>query len=980
SLRIELKVGAVGGQVEVRADAVAVRTDPAVATTIDRTFVQNLPLNGRSFSSLVLLTPGVTVASSPEDSGQFSVNGQRASTNYFTVDGVGANLGISTNIGGAKSLELSGAYPSVNIVGGTNNLVSIDALEEFKIQTSTYTAESGRQPGGQVQIVTRSGKNQFHGVLFEYFRNEGLDARNYFNTKPAPETPLRQNQFGGTFSGPIFLPSFGEGGRSFYKGKDRTFFFFSFEAQRLRLPNNRVINVPSLRLRQVAATALQPLLNAFPIPTGSETVSTTPCTLPNPRCDPITLRLYSGTAPYNFNESDPTNLASTGIRIDHTVNSRLSLFGRFNESPSDRLTQVVPRFQTFANTRTLTLGATSVFNTGLTNELRFNYSRSQAKGDTVQPAFGGAIPIDPGVLTSGLPGLGSVSFNTGVGFSLQGGVTSDSYQSQINIVDNLSVLLGGHNLKFGLDLRRLSPIYGANDRQAVTFGQETAIQTGIVSSLSITTSQPSEPQFDNYSFYAQDSWRASRRLTLDLGLRWEINPAPSEAADRMPPIVLGGVGPDLTGAILAPPGTQFYKIFWTAFAPRIGAAYQLRTTPGRETVLRGGFGIYYDLGSGTAGSGWPIQATRSLPSPLFPACAAPIVFPVPPACLVRPGIAPITVPTTSRVTSPNENLKLPYSLHWNLAIEQSLGKEQTVSVSYVASAGRRLLTQLTVNRQRRDPLTGALLPRPNTNFGDIVYSFNGPTSDYHSMQAQYRARLPQGLQVLMNYTWSHAIDEVSTDLLFSPALGGILERGNANFDVRHNFSAAVNYDLPMTDAVPVLSQIFRNWTLSAIVHAQSGRPVNISGGNFVDEDGTFFSTRPDYIAGTPLYINDPNAPGGRRFNSAAFTRPPGVPGSPTTPARQGTFGRNVMRELPLYQLDIALGRTFRFTEKVGLQVKGEAFNAFNHPMFAGYRTSFTVPGTFGVPSTTLNSGLGGLNSLYQLGGSRSIQLSARLSF
>ncbi|HLA10302.1 MAG TPA: carboxypeptidase-like regulatory domain-containing protein, partial [Pyrinomonadaceae bacterium] len=174
SLNIQLKVGDISGVVNVEASAVAVRTEGSVATVIDRTFVGNLPLNGRSFSSLVLLTPGVTIATSgaaSQDAGQFSVNGQRASTNYFTVDGAGANFGIGAI---AKSLQVSGSYPATGITGGTSNLVSIDALEEFKIQTSTYTAESGRQPGGQVQIVTRSGKNQFHGLLFEYFRNEAL--------------------------------------------------------------------------------------------------------------------------------------------------------------------------------------------------------------------------------------------------------------------------------------------------------------------------------------------------------------------------------------------------------------------------------------------------------------------------------------------------------------------------------------------------------------------------------------------------------------------------------------------------------------------------------------------------------------------------------------------------------------------------------------------------------------------------------------
>ncbi|HLA12339.1 MAG TPA: TonB-dependent receptor [Pyrinomonadaceae bacterium] len=990
SLQVHLKAGDISEMVQIEGDAALINTSPAVGTTIDRQFVGNLPLNGRSFQSLILLTPGVTVSTTNIiDGGQFSVNGQRASTNYFTVDGVSANFGISAGGGSAKSLALTGAYPGTSAMGGTNNLVSIDALEEFKIQTSSYTAESGRQPGGQVQIVTRAGKNDFHGTLFEYIRNEAFDARNYFNRKPAPQTPLRQNQFGGTFSGPVFFPNFGDGGSGWYNGKNQTFFFFSYEGQRLRLPANGTLNVPSLRVRNVvAAPTLRPLLNAFPNPTGPETTTTTVCTpSPNdPSCAPNGRR-YSGFAPFNYGIGNPNNLDSTGLRIDHAVNSKLTLFGRFNESPSNSESGIVTFVRSIARTSTFTFGAVSILSKSMTNDVRFNYSRQQAKTAIRQSALGGAVPVDPAVVTNGLPGHGALIFTFGSTSmpAIQAGTQADAYQRQFNIVDNLSVILGEHSLKFGIDFRRLLPVYGSQDGQNVFFLQETTVQSGIVSSMLLQTIQPSEPRFDNYSAYIQDTWKVLRTLTLDLGLRWEINPPPTEAEGRVPPLAIGIIGTDVHSATLAPAGTQFYKTFWTAFAPRLGAAYQLKRTPGRETVLRGGFGVYYDLGSGNAGSGWPIIANRSLPSPQFPSCPAPIPFPVPSACAVRPGIVSVTTLPTSSAVHSNENVKLPYSLHWNFSVEQSLGKEQTVSVSYVASAGRRLLTQQLLNIQPRHPVTGALLPRPNPNFAAIIYSFNGPTSDYYSMQTQYRVRMKQNLQVLMNYTWAHAIDEVSTDA--SGGGSGVLERGNANFDVRHNFSAAINYDLPRVKAGPVLGWLFRDWSSSAIVHAQSGRPVNILGGTtFIREDGASFLVRPDLILGVPLYTVDSTVPGGRRFNAAAFAPPPQVcaPVTPTVcinvPTRQGNFGRNVLRELPLHQVDVALGRTFKFTERLGLQLRGEAFNVFNHPMFAGYGLSATSPATFGVPQTTLNAGLGGLSSLYQLGGPRSIQLSARFSF
>jgi len=228
SLAVQLKVGDVKTEVVVTPDASLINTSPAVTNTIDRTFVGNLPLNGRSFQSLILITPGVSVTTSGlTDYGQFSVNGQRSSTNSFIVDGVSANIGTGAGVGnGANNAAFGGAYPGLTALGGTNNLVSVDALQEFKIQTSTYTAEYGRQPGGQVSLVTRSGTNEVHGSLFEYFRNEALDARDYFNTKPTSQTALRQNIFGGTVSGPLPFLNFGTGGPTFESGKDRMFFSF----------------------------------------------------------------------------------------------------------------------------------------------------------------------------------------------------------------------------------------------------------------------------------------------------------------------------------------------------------------------------------------------------------------------------------------------------------------------------------------------------------------------------------------------------------------------------------------------------------------------------------------------------------------------------------------------------------------------------------------------------------------------------------
>jgi hypothetical protein len=237
AIQIQLKVGGVGETVEIKGDA-GVQESPAVGTVVDRQFVANLPLNGRSFQSLIALAPGVVqTKASAAAPGQFSVNGQRADANYFTVDGVGANIGHSTFLGMIGNS--GGNIPGLTAVGGTNNLVSIDALQEFKIETSTYAPEFGRTPGGQISLVTRSGTNEYHGTLFEYFRNDALDANDWFaNSLGQGRSALRQNNFGGVLGGPLRLPKEAFGPFA-YDGRNRTFFFFSYEGQRRRPRSNR---------------------------------------------------------------------------------------------------------------------------------------------------------------------------------------------------------------------------------------------------------------------------------------------------------------------------------------------------------------------------------------------------------------------------------------------------------------------------------------------------------------------------------------------------------------------------------------------------------------------------------------------------------------------------------------------------------------------------------------------------------------------
>ncbi|HEY2972628.1 MAG TPA: TonB-dependent receptor [Pyrinomonadaceae bacterium] len=963
ALQIQLKAGSINEQVQVTNDAPLINESPAVGTVIDRQFVGNLPLNGRTFQSLILLTPGIVpvadLTSSPR--GQFSVNGQRTNANYFTVDGVSANVGATISPGGSDlSITGAGTVPGLSAQGSTNSLVSVDALEEFKIQTSTYSAEFGRQPGGQVQLVTRSGGNQFHGTAFDYLRNDALDARNYFNKKPAKKPPERLNDFGATLSGPVMLPRFGEGGKPYWSGRNRTFFFFSYEGQRLLLPVSAGFNIPSLRLRQAAAPALQPLLNSFPLPTGPETLRN---------------GVLSGAAPWVGSYSSPKSLDATSIRIDHAVSNKLTVFGRYNISPSNNTLRTLNSLGGAKfDTRTLTLGSTFTATSRLTNEFRANYSSNRARNNFVRDNFGGAVPVDQSVLLSGYNGAGTklaqatFSFPGVDGFIINLGDAIDSSTRQTNLVDNLSYMMGGHQFKFGIDYRRMAPIYGpVAYKPFFSFFSVADIISGTISSLSVTASQGARPLFDNYSLYAEDHWKPSPRLTLDFGVRWELNPAPRDA-NGLKPVLVTGVN-SLSTATLAPPDAPFYKTFYKAFAPRLGVAYLLRKGDGRETVVRGGFGIYHDLGSSQAAnafSGYPFVSRadfNSVPFSDFTSVATPPAFPT------------VTLPTGQILNALDPNLKDPHTLQWSLAVQQSLGRQQAVTLSYVAAAGRNLLNTQTLNFA--DPIT---FVSQNPNFGPINYVTNGSTSDYKSLQVQFQRRLSRGLQALANYTWSHATDTISDEVNTNT-----LERASSDFDVRHNFSAAVTYDLPrLKKGGRFVGAIANGWSMDYLFYAYSGKPVNPSAGSYFRSNGQNVSVRPDVVAGVPFWIKDPTVPGGQRFNLAAFTLQPKDPrfnpGSGIL-ARQGTLGRNAVRLPGVYQINMALRRQFNISEQWKLQFAAEAFNVLNHPLFAAYNTdvSFSNP-TAGVPKGTLNTGLGGLGPLYQLGGPRSIQLSLRVSF
>jgi hypothetical protein len=311
------------------------------------------------------------------------------------------------------------------------------------------------------------------------------------------------------------------------------------------------------------------------------------------------------------------------------------------------------------------------------------------------------------------------------------------------------------------------------------------------------------------------------------------------------------------------------------------------------------------------------------------------------------------------------DFKIPYTYQWNLSLEQSVGVNQTLTATYVGAIGRRLLRQ-------------ELISRPNSTFNSVRLSRNSGTSDYHALQLQFQRRLTRGLQALVSYTWSHSLDNVSLDTSAEAPSFNIdvkNERGSSDFDVRHAVTGAITYDIPRLNQNKFLSSVSRNFSLDGTFTARTAVPVNIiTGTNIV---GGSQISRPDLITGVPLYLDDPLAPGGWRINRAAFTIPVG---------RQGTLGRNALRGFPLWQLDLSLGRQFSLTDRLNLQFRAEVFNVFNHPNFADPVRELNNTTQFGVSDRMLGRSLGtggaggGFNPLYQVGGSRSIQLAMKFLF
>jgi len=946
AIDFEMTVGSTLESITVEAGAPVVNTESAaVSTVIDRTFVEDIPLNGRSFQTLILLAPGVVVtAAAYDDQGQFSVNGQRADANYFTVDGVSANFGVTGYT--ALVQAAGGSLPALSAAGGTNSLVSVDAMQEFRIQTSSFAPEFGHTPGGQVSIVTRSGTNSFHGTVFDYFRNSVLDANDWFASYhhlPKPEE--RQNDFGGVFGGPVI--------------KNKTFFFFSYEGLRLRQPATQETAVPDAASRQQAPAAIQPYLNVFPVQNGPE--------------------LGAGLAQFNGSYSNPASLDAYSTRIDQVISPKLTLFGRYNYSPSSADVRspygaLSTNELLSTSVQTFTVGLTHLIKPGVSNDLRANYSNDRVVSRFKLDNFGGAVPMtDAQMYPSGLSSANSLLeiLILGAG-EFANGPFARNEQRQVNLIDNLSWSLARHQLKFGADYRWQSPFSSLFSYiQFAEFGGVTSSPGGALSGTAlfadVASHETSAFLTQNISFYAQDTWKVTPRLTVTYGVRWDINTPLKDKNLANQPFAVTGLNDPATLA-LAPRGTPLYQTTYGNVAPRLGVAYQLRQATNWEAVLRGGFGVFNDLGYGSAGGAsqlFPFNSAIVIAPSSCPSGSTGICFPLSPQQAEPP--APTTNPPVTSIYVVDPNLKLPRTYEWNIAVEQSLGANQSISFTYMGADGR-------------DLLRGTVLYNPNPNFGGVYLTDNSAASNYNALQVKFQRRLSKGLQALASYTFSHSIDNASTDALTLVSAPGSIaspsvDRGDSDFDIRHSFTAGVTYDLPSPRTGP-LRAAFGGWSVDTFLLARSAQPVNILAGLYV-ADGIALYPRPNVVSGVPLVLYGSQYPGGKIFNKAAFVAPP--------PGTQGNFGRNVLRGFGATQADVAFQRGFALTEQLGLRFRAEFFNIFNHPNFGSPTNDLTSP-LFGQSTRTLASSLGsggangGFSPLYQVGGPRSIQLALKVLF
>jgi len=1046
SLPIVLKVAAARDVVMVKAPWTGGEvTGGGISTVVDKEFLDQTALNGRSFQSLLLMTPGAVMS---DADGGISVNGMRSDADYFTLDGVSVNSGVNastvTNGVSADPRSLIGSTPSLNTYGGTQGIIGVDSLEEFTLQSSAMSAESGREMGAQVKMVSRSGSNEWHGSAYDYLRNDALDAKQTYYNRKSVKTKVRQNNFGGTFGGPIL--------------KNKTFFFVSYEGQRDVLPNaTSVYMVPSdayrtgdtsilnawldptlLEEAPTPATStsrmgseLKGILSLYPKPNmscnnyegmvswsgASDTSDTTECGLTGyiDSTVPAGLGLWQGSRP---NLSDTDNWS---VKINHNISDKLVSFARMTHSNStgsgqDQVDAII-NDSTHNRPEGITLGLDWMLTPTLSNSLRLNTTQTTGSSAyTIGSAHDGGTSLsEPNSLLDPL-----VSEFTQVSMNLSAvtyipthfGHTAAILNRQWNFVDDVSWMHGRHSLRLGVDWRGLYPKLPSSNNADIYLSENSVadLYSNTYQYLDLSVSKAATLVIKNYSAYGSDHFAVNSRLSLDFGLRWDINPAPQGRHPGDLRYVMGwnGMPYSSDSLSLAPAGTSFYDTQWRTFAPRAGFAYAFpHKRMGHETVLRGGWGMFYDFAGEAAASNnsyYPLRQDNIVDeSTAYPISDL--------SSQIQSGMPDVNnanapYPSGSMFLGRIDGFSgMPRSQQWNVSLQQSLGQSQSLTVSYVGNAARNMLRRV------------AYAPGDftNTNFpsASVIVVRNDPgwadSSDYHGLQVQFQRRMSKGLEVLSNYTWAHAIDTNSSEtqaveFYETPAIN----RGNSDFDRRHIINVALTYK-PERIAFSSLDNlagkglrsVVNGWLINTNFKAQTSTPLTVTVyRSMYPVTPNSRTVRVDRVSGKPLWVPSSTALGGRILNADAFSVPSSCMQSDPTLCREGNTPRNSIPGFSSWQEDVSLDRTFPLHDAFKLHFRADFFNVMNHPNWASPDTSLgTVSGTksptlfpnssFGYStgmsntSTAYNAISGyssGLNKLYQSGGPRSIQLAMKMTF
>jgi hypothetical protein len=956
NLLIRLRVGSVTETVEIDATGITLnKVDATVGAVIDQKFVANVPVNGRSFQDLITMTPGVLTQSPQAIAGQagpgggLSVNGQLTNTNTFLVDGVSGNFGTA-NLSGTRKIPSDGSLPGLTAIGTTESLASIDALREFRILASSYSAEYGTAPGAQFMLASRSGaetgRYPIHGSVYNYRRYNQSDAVDWFNGYyPLAQVldvgyrnflPYHQNDVGGTLEFPIVIPKV-------YDGRKKTSLFASFEKLNVHQPTPFSVQyVPSWDMRQQVPTALQGIFEDFPFV--------------GPRPGPLLIQ-------YTEFSSVPATVLATGIRLDHVFSRSLSTFLRYSGSTSnDQALNLSSLTAMHNHSQTMTLGIADQISTMKSNEFRLGFAESSEQLSTsIDTVF-----LEPFTVPTDLPAaLGVPASNAssqvqvyihipGIGESAINVDQASSSFRQWNLRDAFSLQAGVHSLRMGVGERYIvSGINPAPLSVKADFFDQNSLLNNLASDISITRTEPATPVFNEFSVFLQDEWRISRSLVLSPGLRWEVDPPPHGKNGGDAYTLLGSIGSPET-LQLAPRGTPLWQTSWFNLAPRVGLAWSVNDKSGKEFVVRAGAGVYFNTDNKPAAEAFDAIG--------FSATAHPENVPVPvTADQLDFSTTPSAPYTKTTVFAFPRHLQMPYTFQWNVAIEQAFGRNQSLTASWVGAGGRRLLQEQRVNINTQNP-----------QFGEINYFPGGITSSYQSLQLRFQRTISPGVQALASYVWSHALDYGATDPAF-PA-----EYGNSDLDVRHNLQATLSWQEHRHYGNWARRHLFSGWGADGRFTVRTGFPVNLMGNLFSDPaTGDRYYSGVDLIPGKALYLYGSQFPGGRMFNGGpgavnpAFAVPNG--------SAAGNSPRNLLRGFGNYQLNSAIRKDIHISERLNLNLRADAFNLFNHPNL-GFIDPVLSNQLFGQATLLLNQSFGTGGPLYEPGGPRSLQFSARIQF